>query len=197
MHAAKDELRQKMRRLRSSLDPREAERLAALAAPHLIELHDLAAVRRVALYAPVRGEIATRPLHEALAARGIACAYPRIARDGSSGPLEFVDATPASLVADRLGIPSPAFDAPPLPLAEIDVFVVPGLAFDLDGERLGWGHGHYDRTLAGAPGALRIGYAYDFQIVAAVPIDADDEHVDVVVTESGARRTRKPHRRLR
>lgn len=194
MHAAKDELRQKMRRLRSSLDPREAERLAAQAAPHLVGLPDLTAVRRVALYAPVRGEIATRPLHEALAARGIACAYPRIA---SSGPLEFVDATPATLAADRLGIPSPAADAAAVPLAEIDVFVVPGLAFDLDGERLGWGHGHYDRTLAGAPAALRIGYAYDFQIVPAVPIDADDEHVDVLVTESGARRTQKPHRRLR
>lgn len=194
MHAAKDELRQKMRRLRSSLDPREAETLAERAAPHLVGLPDLAAVRRIALYAPVRGEIATRPLHEALAARGIACAYPRIA---ASGPLEFVDATPATLVADRLGIPSPATDAPAVPLAEIDAFVVPGLAFDLDGERLGWGHGHYDRTLAGASAALRIGYAYDFQIVPAVPIDADDEHVDVLVTESGARRTQKPHRRLR
>jgi len=194
MHAAKDELRQKMRRLRSSLDPREAERLADLAAPHLIGWADLAAVRRVALYAPVRGEIATRPLHEALSARGIACAYPRIA---SGGPLEFVDASPADLAADRLGIPSPASDAVAVPLGAIDVVVVPGLAFDLDGERLGWGHGHYDRTLAGAPAALRIGYAYDFQIVPAVPIDADDEHVDVLVTESGARRTQKPHRRLR
>jgi 5-formyltetrahydrofolate cyclo-ligase len=194
MHAAKDELRQKMRRLRSSLDPREAERLAALAAPHLVGLSDLASVRRVALYAPVRGEIATRPLHDALSGRGIACAYPRIAADG---PLEFVDAAPADLVADRLGIPSPAADATPVPLADIDVFVVPGLAFDLDGERLGWGHGHYDRTLAGAPAALRVGYAYGFQIVAAVPIDADDEHVDLVVTETGALRARKPHRRLR
>src|SRR5262249_61085042 len=92
MHAAKDELRQKMRRLRSSLDPREAERLAELAAPHLVGLPDLAAVRRVALYAPVRGEIATRPLHEAFAARGIACAYPRIA---AAGPRGLVDAPPS------------------------------------------------------------------------------------------------------
>lgn len=200
MHAAKDELRQKMRRLRSSLDPREAERLAERAAPHLVGLPDLAAVRRVALYAPVRGEIATRPLHEALAARGIVCAYPRIVGGGVAGvagPLEFVDSSPGDLVPDRLGIPSPAPDAPAVPLGEIDAFVVPGLAFDLDGERLGWGHGHYDRTLAGAPAALRIGYAYDLQIVPAVPIDADDEHVDVLVTESGARRTQKPHRRLR
>jgi 5-formyltetrahydrofolate cyclo-ligase len=193
MHAAKDELRQKMRRLRSSLDPREAQRLAALAAPHLVGLSDLVAVRRVALYAPVRGEIATRPLHDALAARGVVCAYPRM----TDGPLEFVDAAPAELVPDRFGIPSPALGAAAVPPAEIDAFVVPGLAFDLDGERLGWGRGHYDRTLAGAPAALRIGFAYDFQIVPAVPIDADDEHVDILVTESGARRTKKPHRRLR
>jgi len=194
MHAAKNELRQRMRQLRASLDALEAQRLAGLAAPHLLALPELARARRVALYAPVRGEIDTRPLHEGLAARGVACAYPRIVAEG---PLQFVDAAPGDLVADRLGIPSPAAGAAPVSLAEIDVFVVPGLAFDLDGERLGWGHGYYDRTLAGASAALRIGYAFEFQLVAAVPIDADDEHVDFVVTETGARRTAKPHRRLR
>ncbi len=195
MRAAKDELRLKMRQLRLALDPRDATRLGALAAPHVLDLPELAGARSVALYAPVRGEIDTRPLHDALAARGVSCVYPGI---GPSLPLVFARAAPEDLVPDRLGIPSPPPHAPVVAAADIDVFVVPGLAFDLAGERLGWGRGHYDRTLAGAPRALRVGYAYDFQIVPAVPVHADDEHVDVVVTEAGARRTTKPHlRRLR
>jgi len=195
MHATKDELRQKMRERRLALDPLEASRLAAVAAPHLLALPQLAHARRVALYAPVRGEIDTRPLYVALAARGIACAYPRITAEAE---LAFADASPDQLVADRLGIPAPTGDSPPIAVGDIDLFVVPGLAFDHAGERLGWGRGYYDRTLAGAPSAVRVGYAFDFQIVPAVPIHADDEHMDVVVTETGARPTSRPHlRRLR
>jgi 5-formyltetrahydrofolate cyclo-ligase len=195
MHAAKDELRQKMRRLRLAIDPAEAGRLAIAAAPHVLALPEVQVARRVALYAAVRGELDTGPLQAALAARGVACAYPRIAADGT---LDFVDASPASLVPGHHGIPEPALAAPALAPGTIDVFVVPGLAFDLAGERLGWGRGHYDRTLAGAPAALRVGLAYGFQVVPAVPTRADDERMDVVVTEAGLRRTGRPHlRRLR
>jgi 5-formyltetrahydrofolate cyclo-ligase len=195
MRAAKDELRQKMRGLRLAVAPDDATRLAELAAPHLLALSEVAAARRVALYAPIRGELDTAPIQAALAALGVACAYPRTPSDGT---LTFVDATPADLVAGRHGIPEPPAARAPIALDEVDVFVVPGLAFDGRGARLGWGRGHYDRTLAGAPAALRIGLAYAFQIVPAVPADADDEHMDVVVTEAGAQRTATSHlRRLR
>jgi 5-formyltetrahydrofolate cyclo-ligase len=195
MFAAKDELRQEMRSRRLALAPEEPARRGAQAATHVLDLPEVQAARRVALFAPVRNEIDTRPLHTALAARGVEVAYPRIV-DG--GPLAFaaVDA-PDALAPGRFGIPEPAPDARAVAATDLDVLVVPGLAFDPMGERLGWGHGHYDRTLQRAPAALRVGYAYDFQIVPVVPAGADDERMDVVASESGARRVAPAQRRLR
>src|SRR5262249_37661523 len=151
---------------RFALAPDEVARRSALAAPHLLSLPEVESARRVALFAPVRNEIDTRPVHEALVERGVTVCYPRVA-----GPtLSFgaaADLRP--LVPGKPAIPEPAPDAPAVAAADLDVLVIPGLAFDLLGERLGWGGGHYDRTLAAAPAALRVGYAYDFQIAPVVP----------------------------
>ncbi len=192
MRAAKDELRQRMRDLRFSLDPAEAARRSARAAPHLLALPEVGAARCIALFAAVRNEIDPRPAHAALVARGVVTCYPRI--DGAI--LQFAAvADLGALVPGRLDIPEPPPGARPVAATDVDVFVIPGLAFDPLGERLGWGGGHYDRTLATAPAALRVGYAYDFQVVPVVPVGADDERMDVVVTCTGVRRI--PSRRLR
>jgi 5-formyltetrahydrofolate cyclo-ligase len=90
------------------------------------------------------------------------------------------------------GIPEPT--GPVVDLAVIECAIVPGVAFDLDGGRLGRGGGHYDRLLAALPTTcLRIGLAFSCQIVPRVPMDTHDQAVDVVVSdrayhETGARR---------
>lgn len=71
------------------------------------------------------------------------------------------------------------------------VLIVPLLAFDAAGYRLGYGGGFYDRTLQGLRAAgpvVAIGFAFAAQEVAAVPIDATDQRLDMVVTEAGVRR---------
>src|SRR5437867_2990352 len=69
-------------------------------------------------------------------------------------------------------------------LPAIDAFVVPGLAFDRAGGRVGWGRGHYDATLAAArPDALRIGIAFECQVIDHVPHDPHDALLHYVVTE--------------
>jgi 5-formyltetrahydrofolate cyclo-ligase len=185
IHAAKNELRQKMRDARAALDPSDVTRRSDAAAARLLDLPQVRAARRVALYAPIlaANEIRTAAIHTGLAARGAAVAYPRVHAPGA--PLTFhAVADPADLVVSGLGIPQPDPASSALALTDIEVFVVPGLAFDELGERLGWGRGHYDRTLARAPAALRVGYAYQIQIVPRVPVGAGDERVDLVVTES-------------
>ena len=68
--------------------------------------------------------------------------------------------------------------------ADIAAFVVPGLAFDRAGGRLGWGRGHYDATLAAAsPAALRIGLAYERQLVPQVTREAHDMALHIIITE--------------
>jgi 5-formyltetrahydrofolate cyclo-ligase len=68
---------------------------------------------------------------------------------------------------------------------EIDLIVVPGLAFDNQGERLGFGKGYYDRLFAnGNPKTLRFGVALDLQVVASLPQSKDDRPVHLIATEN-------------
>jgi 5-formyltetrahydrofolate cyclo-ligase len=73
-----------------------------------------------------------------------------------------------------------------VPIQEIDVLLVPGLAFDLSGGRLGNGAGHYDRILSSARGdAIGIGIAPAVRLVDSVPVEAHDVRVDWLATEEG------------
>lgn len=188
MRNAKDELRRAMRERRLSLSADQARTSAARAAAHLATLPEWAAARTVALYAPVRGELDTAPLARELRARGATVCYPCMAPGHRLLAFHAVD-DEALLSPNRLGIPEPG-DAAPLVAAEaLDLIVVPGLAFDTAGGRLGWGRAYYDTTLAAAPRATRVGYAYSFQLVPAVPVTAEDARVDYVCTEAGVRAT--------
>ena len=69
-------------------------------------------------------------------------------------------------------------------VAHTDLVLIPGVGFDRAGHRLGRGRGYYDRALRDLlAGALRVGLAYDYQIVSHIPIDEHDERVDYIVTE--------------
>jgi 5-formyltetrahydrofolate cyclo-ligase len=141
----------------------------------------------VALFGSVRGEIDTAPLHAALAAGGATLAYPRVVAGTRMLAFHAVADADALRPSRALGVPEPPADAAAVALADIRVFIVPGLAFDASGARIGWGRGHYDHTLAAAPRALRVGYAFELQILQAVPAGAGDERMDVLCTEAGAR----------
>ena len=98
-------------------------------------------------------------------------------------------AKPDGLTIGSMGLSEPPADAPVVPLADIDCFVLPGLAFDARGARLGWGRGHFDATLEAAPHALRLAWAYDFQVVASVPEAPGDQRVDLIVTDTSVHLT--------
>jgi 5-formyltetrahydrofolate cyclo-ligase len=136
---------------------------------------------------PVKEEIDVRPLMSALHARGHPCGLPVIVAKRT--PLMFRRWDPKlPLVEGRWGIPTPPEDAPEV-IPEL--VLVPLLAFDSGGNRLGYGAGFYDRTLAllrARPGkqTLAVGVGFAAQQVDAVPCDATDEVLDWVVTEKGA-----------
>lgn len=89
------------------------------------------------------------------------------------------------------GVREPPPDAPALPVDSLGAVVVPGLAFDPRGNRLGYGGGHFDRLLARLRDEVPvIGAAYDVQIVPELPAEAHDRPVHTVVTESRILRTR-------
>lgn len=137
--------------------------------------------RRVALYAPKGSEVDTAALDRALRAQGIELVYPVVV-DGEK-QLVFRVAAPDELVPARYGLREPAREAPAIALDALDVIFVPGIAFDRQGGRVGWGRGHYDATLAATPGARRIGLAFDCQVQDRVPAEPHDALLHAVVTE--------------
>lgn len=133
-------------------------------------------------YMPMRTEIDPLP---AMAAHQGPVGVPVI--PGRAMPLRFREWTPGcALVEGEFGALIPADGA----WIEPEVLIVPLLAFDARGYRLGYGGGFYDRTLetlrARRP-TLAVGFAFAAQEVAEVPIDATDQRLDAVVTEEGVR----------
>lgn len=178
----KDAVRNAMRAARAALDPHARHAAAAAAAERLTSVPAFANAHAVALYSALAFELDPTPAFDALLRRGVRVAYPRVVRGRRD--LEFAwIADLAALVPGAFGIREPARDAPPASPAEIEVFVVPGLAFDLAGHRVGWGQGHYDATRALRPGPWWIGYGYDFQLVPSVPARPHDQPMDAVVTD--------------
>jgi len=185
---AKAELRSRMRAALAAIAPAERAAAGATAAERLAALAAFRAARRVALYLATPREMPTAPLIERCARDGRAMAVP--AFDAAAARYRMAEFDPAApLRAAALGIREPA-DPRWIEPDTLDLWIVPGLAFDARGGRLGRGGGWYDRLLFGAT-APRIGWAFDCQVVAEVPGTAQDERVDFIVTE---RRTLGPCR---
>lgn len=136
----------------------------------------------VAGFWPLRDEIDIRPLLAALHGRGHSIALPVTPRRGE--PLTFRGWQPGDvLVPERFGTMRPV-GVPMVP----DMLLIPLLAFDVAGGRLGYGGGFYDRTLAGLPNRFRLGCAFAAQQVDAVPAGPYDIRLDAVATETGVLR---------
>ena len=144
---------------------------------------DIPAPAIVAGYWPLRDEADPRGLMQALAARGHTLALPRI--EAKAMPLSFRCWRDGdALVDNHHAIAEPRADAP---YVAPDVVLVPLLAFDALGHRLGYGGGYYDRTLA-ALSARAIGVAYSGQEIDAIVAEPHDRGLDAVVTQLGVRR---------
>ncbi len=181
--AEKRELRVQMRALRSSLHSAVPQR-SLVASQRMLDLAFPHGTGVVALYMGLlaEGELDASVLDRPLRERGFSTVYPRVL---SKRPPTLAFSTVddlASLRASAFGVREPDITRPVVPLSAIDVFVVPGIAFDGEGGRLGYGGGYYDSTLVQCPRALRVGYCHTEQVVARVPCGGYDQHMDVLVT---------------
>ena len=176
-------LRRSVRDARRSLPTLERRQASEAIAARLRLLPELLTARVVLVYAASATEVDIEDAAEGLRSRGVRTLYPRV--DG-----EDLDLVPVSrieeLVDGHRGIREPkGLAADP---SIVDAVVVPGLAFDLRGWRLGQGGGHYDRLFPRIGDALRIGVAFTCQVVPQVPRDAHDIAMDLLVTERSVHR---------
>ncbi|SKB05114.1 5-formyltetrahydrofolate cyclo-ligase [Aeromicrobium choanae] len=175
--------------LRKAITSRRRARTAperALAAEaialHAAALPALVRARRVAAYLSMPSEPGTEPLLEMLVGRGVEVLVPVSLPDRS---LDWAAYEPGDVVAGALGVPAPT--GPPLgreALATCDVALVPGLAVDHAGTRLGRGAGYYDRALADFTG-VTCAVVFEDELLPHVPSEPHDRPVDLVLTPSG------------
>ena len=176
-------LRAALRERRPLLDAGALHSASEAAQSRLLREELIFGANTVALYAALPREVQTEALGRMLAAAGKRICFPAVR--GDERVLEFreiEDDTGKGLLLGALGIHEPS--GTQVPLACIDFFVLPALAVDLHGRRLGRGRGHYDATLAAAaPRALRVALVFDWQVVDEVPVREHDQCVDAVCTE--------------
>jgi len=188
--AAKSAARARAREARDSIAVSE-RRLAAQALSHsLLALPELEIARVVLAFAALPSEIDPAPAIWRLRARGAAVAYPRIEAPGILG-MHLVGHE-LELIAGPFGLAQPSEHAPRAARGSIDAVLVPGVAFDERGRRLGYGGGYYDRLLPTLrPDCLRIGIAFDEQLLEDIPAEEHDACVHIVVTPSRVIRVSK------
>jgi len=148
----------------------------------------------VALYRALADEVPTERIRRAYLAAGVRLYYPRVTGKGTIGFYPHREGD--GWETGPYGISEPLIPAGVAPrVSGWDIIVVPGLAFDRMGNRLGRGYGYYDRFLVGLPESVpRVGLAFATQRVPEVPVDAWDVPVHALVTEEGVIRAAKPSR---
>lgn len=188
MSDAKVELRRRALARRDLVTPAESQAAAAAVAGAGLAIVEKAArdgvatTPIVAVYWPIRSELNTRPLIDALAAAGLRVTLPVM--HAVRQPLVFRDFTPGdALVKGPCGLSEPTEDRQ---ARDPDVIFAPLAAFDRACRRIGYGGGIYDATLAqlrAKKAVMAIGLAYSFQEVARTPTEPHDQLLDFVLTE--------------
>lgn len=173
-------LRARMKKVREAIPPEERTAAAERAKERLFDLAHLRAAKTVLLFSSFGSEIPTDAIARRLQEENCRVLLPFV-----EGPdMEAAELRPGDpLVATRYGPREPAERVPVEP-GEIDLAVVPGLAFDRIGYRVGYGGGHYDRYLARlGPHAVKVGIAFHAQLVPTVPHGREDKPIDFLVTD--------------
>jgi len=168
---------------RQLLGPDEVRAAGQRAAERLAEAPEFRERARLVLYAALPDELPTRPLYEIARASRKVLLWPRMA---GRNRLEFAPCPRwEDLIRERYGVLAPPPEQQSVGLGPEDLLLVPGVAFDLRGGRLGRGGGYFDRALGamGKGGPLTLGVGFECQLVEEVPREPHDRAVGAVLTE--------------
>ncbi len=190
-HGGKSALRAQLLRARREVPEPDRAAAAAALASHAVELPELAAARTVAAYVSVGGEPGTRELLEVLRRRGTRVLLPVLLGDNDLDWAVYEGATSLTPAGRGLLEASGPRLGPDAVLAA-DVVLLPGLAVDTGGMRLGRGGGSYDRVLTRLDAAgiepFLVVLLYAHEVIGRVPAEPHDRAVHAVVTPEGTRR---------
>jgi len=182
MSQTKAALRGRAKEARFLLSPAEIATYSASIERRLLDL--LNGFATVMVYASKAPEVETKNLITALNRRGVRVVVPIIERETCSLRLSYLP-DPGVLVPSTFNVPEPIGHELPARPEDVEVVVIPMLAFDTEGNRLGYGAGYYDRFLCRYPHPKKIGIAFSCQQAQSIPAEENDVKVDYIVTEKG------------
>lgn len=176
-------IRKRVVQLRDALGEKDRTRGDAVITERIAALPSYAAARSILFYASFRSEVSTEALLLRAIAEGREIVLPLVNRSSSTLSLRRIRSL-SDVQPGFMGIPEPPLSAPEVLLEAIDIVVVPGVAYDAACFRVGYGGGYYDRLLAGCGRRpVLLAPAYEVQIVDAIPAEAHDVRMDMIVTE--------------
>jgi 5-formyltetrahydrofolate cyclo-ligase len=180
-HLLKKDLRRDFMNRRLDLGETGRAEAGRLICQRVLSLAPYTRATDIAVYWPLAEEIDIRPVIDDIISSGRRAYLPRVVKD--TGELEFCpfNGDPKTLAPGPFDLREPRTE--PTPPETLEMVIVPGLAFDLHGHRLGYGLGYYDRFLADAT-AFRLGVAFDVATIDILPITDYDVAMNIVVTET-------------
>lgn len=180
----KVEVRQEIRARLASLRPGEAHARSAAVCRYVALMAEMTSAEWVMGYVSFATEVRTHELLRSLLTEGRHVCVPSFDPVGQRYICSELKQFDGDLKEGSLGILEPRHGAVrPVHPEKLDAWLVPGLAFDEHGNRVGRGMGYFDRLLCGARG-VKIGLAYDFQLLTQIPAEPHDIRLDYVVTET-------------
>lgn len=174
----KSELRRKIRQLKHDYTEMQLHEMSAMPMQQLIAHERIKAAQTVLMYCSLPDEVYTLDTLDRLAEAGKKVLLPVVT--GDTTMCLHVYGSRNDMRAGAYGIMEPVGEVF-TNLQEIDVAVVPGMAFDRNNNRMGRGKGYYDRFLATIPQAYKIGVCFKFQLVDEIPTDALDIKMDEII----------------
>lgn len=177
----KRELRKRMKMVRGAVPESARAQRANAIQRALVEMPEFESARVVAAYCSVRDEVDTSEVVRRVWAENKTVAYPRV--DGER--LVLHEVTPDTVLSlGSYDVPEPPASAPTVAESDIDFIIVPALAVEPNGHRIGYGGGFFDRLLPTLPQAFRCAVVYDFQLISEVPTLPTDVPVHAIVTDA-------------
>jgi 5-formyltetrahydrofolate cyclo-ligase len=183
-------LRREMRMRRRAMAPVRRQLATRAIVKHLRSLPAYRRAKRIALYWPADGEPDVRALASHARLHGKKLYLPVVAHGGAMSFAPWHSAT--ALRRNRYGIPEPLGGRQRVTASSMDLLIIPLVAFDARGHRLGMGGGYYDRALAARRHRpVLAGVAFSLQHAPELPVEPWDVPLDVVITERGKRAARR------
>jgi 5-formyltetrahydrofolate cyclo-ligase len=174
-------MRRRLREVLAAISPEERDKKSAQACELLQRQTVWKQARSVLFYAPLPRELDVWPLIGTALREGKQVALPQFLPERKAYTVCAVRDLNLELRSGRFGIREPVESCPMIELNRLDLALVPGVAFDLHGRRLGRGKGYYDQLLGSVRGKL-CAVAFDEQIVREVPVEPHDVHLNCILT---------------